>query len=56
MRRFACLTTSVLIAVCASSSLSVSRARAGETPGDNPPPPKFRLPADVVGPARYRST
>ncbi|MGO9269497.1 MAG: M1 family metallopeptidase, partial [Terriglobia bacterium] len=54
MRRFACLTTSVLIAMCASSSLSVSRARAGETPGDNPPPPKFRLPADVVGPTRYR--
>ncbi len=51
MRRFAYLTTSVLIAVCASSSLSVSRARAGQT--ENPPPPKFRLPADVVGPTRY---
>ncbi len=53
MRRFAYLTTSVLIAVCASASLSVSRAKAGETPGENPPP-KFRLPADVVGPTRYR--
>ena len=50
MRRFAYLSTSVLIAVCASS-LSVSRARAGQT--ENPPPPKFRLPADVVEPTRY---
>ena len=54
MRRFAYLTTSVLIAVCASSSLSGSRARAGQAPGENPPQPKFRLPADVVGPTRYR--
>src|SRR5271157_4679289 len=54
MRRFAYLTTAVLIAVCASSSLSGSRARAGQAPGENPPQPKFRLPADVVGPTRYR--
>ena len=54
MRRFAYLTTSVLIAICASLILGVCRARAGQTPGENPPPPKFRLPADVVGPTRYR--
>jgi alanyl aminopeptidase len=54
MRRFAYLTTSVLIAICASLILGVCRARAGQTPGENPVPPKFRLPADVVGPTRYR--
>ena len=54
MRRRAHLTTSVLIAVCALLSSGVSRARAGETPGENPAPPKFRLPAEVVGPTRYR--
>jgi alanyl aminopeptidase len=54
MRRFAYLTTSVLIASCALLILGVCRARAGQTPGENPPPPKFRLPADVVGPTRYR--
>jgi alanyl aminopeptidase len=54
MRRLAYRTTSVLIALCALFSLGVICARAGQTPADNPVPPKFRLPADVVGPTRYR--
>ena len=54
MRRFAHKISAVLIAVCALLGLSVSYARAGQVPDQAPPPPKFRLPADVVGPIRYR--
>jgi alanyl aminopeptidase len=54
MRRFADKITAVLIAVCALLGLGVSYARAGQVPDQAPTPPKFRLPADEVGPIRYR--
>ncbi len=54
MRRFAQKTAAVLIAVCALASLDVSRAKAGQALDQAATPPKFRLPAEVVGPVRYR--
>jgi len=54
MRRFVHKTAAVLIAVCALASLDVSHARAGQAPDQGLTPPKFRLPADVVKPIRYR--
>jgi hypothetical protein len=51
MRRFAHDFTIALITVCALSGLYVSRAKAEQAPS----PPKFRLPADAVGPIRYRA-
>ena len=54
MQKFAHKTAAVLIVVSALMWLDVSCARAGQIPGQGPTPPKFRLPADEVGPMRYR--
>jgi alanyl aminopeptidase len=54
MRPFAHKTTVVLIAVCTLLSLDISYASAGQVPDQAPTPPRFRLPADEVGPIRYR--
>jgi alanyl aminopeptidase len=54
MRRFVHYSTVALIAVCALASLGVWNAKAGQAPDQAPVPPKFRLPADEVGPVRYR--
>ncbi len=54
MRRYVHKTAAVLIAVCALASLDVSHAGVGQAPNQGSTPPKFRLPADVVGPLRYR--
>jgi alanyl aminopeptidase len=53
MRRFALKNWTVLVSVCALVILDVSLASAGQTREPNLTPPKFRLPADVVGPTRY---
>ena len=54
MQKLAHRTMAVLIVVSALVWLDVSCARAGQAPDQAPAPPKFRLPADEVGPIRYR--
>jgi alanyl aminopeptidase len=54
MRRFIRKSTVVLIAVCALASLHAWNARADQALDQPPIPPKFRLPANEVGPVRYR--
>jgi alanyl aminopeptidase len=55
MRRFAHKSTAVLIALCAVVSLYVFHGRVGQALDQAAVPPKFRLPAEVVGPIRYRA-
>jgi alanyl aminopeptidase len=54
MRYFLQKSTVVLIAVCAWASLYAWNARPDQAREQPPVPPKFRLPADEVGPVRYR--
>jgi len=54
MRLLAHKTVAVVAAMCALATIEISRARAGQTTGETPTPPKFRLPADEAGPVRYR--
>jgi len=54
MQKSAYKTAAVLIAVFALVCLDFTCAKAGQTPGQGPTPPKFRLPADEAGPIRYR--
>ena len=54
MRQFAHKISAILIVVCAVVGPGVSHAWAGQVPDQGPTPPKFRLPAEVVGPVRYR--
>src|SRR5208282_3807318 len=54
MRRFIHKSSVVLIAVCTLASLYAWNAKAGQALDQPPSPPKFRLPADEVGPVRYR--
>jgi alanyl aminopeptidase len=42
------------MALCVLVSLYVFEARVGQAQNQTPIPPKFRLPADQVGPIRYR--
>ena len=50
MQRLGRVIAAALILASALGAFDLSSARAIESP----PPPKFRLPADVVRPARYR--
>ena len=54
MRQFVHKSTVVLIALSAWASLCAWNAKADQAPDQSPIPPKFRLPADEVGPVRYR--
>ena len=54
MRRFAHKSAVVVIAVCTLASLYAWNAKADQALDQPPIPPKFRLPAQEVGPVRYR--